>query len=251
MTFVFVKRLDTKKDSIFYSLIKYKNQILGFGRTHYRSIETRQVTLDTNFNITEDNNIIFRGEDPRCFIFNEKLYILDNMMDDMHLTDFETRIHTKINISGKNASFICHNSQLYLIHFMKPFDLYTIDVTTGNLTSVPVDEDSRKTHNLEYRGGTPGIKLNENEYYGYGHRTYYTHDGIVKHDIFKWIVHFDDEKPPKISFFDVDQPQNSKNICDPTSIFEIDGKKYLITAESDHIWFCDQDYVTNVYEIRD
>ena len=251
MSFVFFKRLGTTKDSIFYSLIKYKDQILAFGRTHYSSRNIKQITLDENFNITEDRNIIFRGQDPRCFIFNEKLYILDNQLDDMHLTEYENRVHTKINILGKNASFFCHNTQLYLIHYIKPFQLYIIDVTTGNLTSIPVDDD-KKTHNFEYRGGTPGIKLNEHQYYGYGHRTYIAKNEIMKHDIFKWIVDFDDgEKLPRISFFDVEQPPNSKNICDPTSIFEMNGKKYLITAESDHIWFREQDYVTNIYEIQD
>ena len=91
-------------------------------------------------------------------------------------------------------------------------------------------------------------KLNENEYYGYGHRTYTEDDGVVKHDIFKWIVKFQYGKP-LIVIENVEQPINSKNICDPTSVIEINGKKYLITAESDKIWFCDQDYVTNVYEV--
>ena len=250
MTFVFVKRLNTTKNSIFYSLIKYKDQILGFGRTHYLSREVKQVTLDANLNITEDNNIVFRGQDPRCFIFDDKLYILDNQLNDMHLTEYENRVHIKIDISGKNASFFCHNSKLYLIHYIKPFQLYTIDVTTGKLTRVSVDDD-KETYNFEYRGGTPGYRLSENEYYGFGHRTYIDKQNILKHDIFKWVVCFSDDgdKLPRITFSDVEQPQNSKNICDPTSIFETDNKKYLLTAESEHIWFYEQDYVTNIYEI--
>ena len=54
---------------------------------------------------------------------------------------------------------------------------------------------------------------------------------------------------PLIVIENVIQPENGKNICDPTSVIELHDKRYLITAESDKIWFCDQDYVTNVYEI--
>ena len=74
---------------------------------------------------------------------------------------------------------------------------------------------------------------------------------ILKHDIFKWIVYFDNNKLPRISHFDIEQPCNSKNICDPTSIIVINDKQYLITAETDASWFCEQDYITNVYEINE
>ena len=39
--FTFVKRIETTKDSIFYSFIHYKNEILGFGRKHYNDIENK------------------------------------------------------------------------------------------------------------------------------------------------------------------------------------------------------------------
>jgi hypothetical protein len=71
----------------------------------------------------------------------------------------------------------------------------------------------------------------------------------MKHDIFKWIVYFENNKLPRISHFDIEQPYNSQNICDPTSIIEINNKKYLITAETKDVWCYDQDYITNVYEI--
>jgi hypothetical protein len=120
-------------------------------------------------------------------------------------------------------------------------------VKTGYITKIDVDDD-KNNYNYEYRGGTPGYKLNDNEYYGFGRRTY-IQDSILKHDIFKWIVSFDNDKLPRISYYDIEQPYNSKNICDPTSIIEINNKKYLITAETDKPWFSEQDYITNVYEI--
>ena len=133
------------------------------------------------------------------------------------------------------------------MYYIKPFQLYIYDIDTNNVINIDVDDD-KKDYNYEYRGGTPGYKINDNEYYGFGHRTYINKNG-VKHDIFKWIIFFDDNKKPRVSHYNIDQPDGSKNICDPTSVIEINDKKYLITAESNNTWFSDQDYVTNVYEI--
>jgi len=248
MKFQFIKRINTIKNSIFYSLIKINNKITAFGRRHYGNERViKKIILDENFDVIEDNGIYFRGEDPRCFEYNNKIYVLDNYCNDMFLVDYENNKYTKINISGKNISFINHNNILYFIHYIKPFKLYTFDIETGIITHIDVDDD-KQTYNYEYRGGTPGYKLNDNEYYGYGHRTYMKNN-IMTHDIFKWVVYFENNKLPRISHYDIEQPCNSKNICDPTSIIEINNKKYLITAETDDIWFCEQDYITNVYEI--
>ena len=248
MKLSFIKRIDTIKNSIFYSLIKFNNEIIAFGRRHYASERViKKIALNKNFDVIEDNNITFKGEDPRCFEYNNKLYILDNYCNDMFLIDYETNKYTRINISGKNISFVNHKNNLYFIHYIKPFCLYTFDIDTGNITKIAVDDDN-KTYNYEYRGGTPGYKINDNEYYGFGHRTYMS-NGVLIHDIFKWIIYFEDNKLPRISHIDIEQPSNSKNICDPTSVIELNGKKYLVTAETDKPWFVEQDYITNVYEI--
>jgi hypothetical protein len=248
MKLSFIKRIDTIKNSIFYSLIKFNNEIIAFGRRHYASERViKKIALNENFDVIEDNNITFKGEDPRCFEYKNKIYILDNYLNDMFLIDYETNKYTRINISGKNISFINHNNNLYFIHYIKPFCLYTFDIDTGNITKIAVDDDN-KTYNYEYRGGTPGYKINDNEYYGFGHRTYMS-NGVLIHDIFKWIIYFEDNKLPRISHIDIEQPINSKNICDPTSVIELNGKKYLITAETEKHWFVEQDYITNVYEI--
>ena len=249
MSFSFIKRIDTSPLSIFYSLIMYDNEIIAFGRRHY-GVERviKKITLNENFDIIEDDGIFLKGEDPRCFEYNNKIYVLDNYLSDMFLIDYENKKYTKINVSGKNISFINHNNTLYFIYYIKPFVLYTFDVETGKITNINVDDDNN-TYNYEYRGGTPGYKLIDNVYYGYGHRTYMEGD-ITKHDIFKWVVYFN-SKLPRICHFDVKQPYNSKNICDPTSIIEINNKQYLITAETDEPWRYDQDYITNVYEIND
>jgi hypothetical protein len=249
MKFLFIKRIDTTKNSIFYSLIKKNDEIIAFGRQHYQYRVVKKITLNKNFDIIEDNGTILRGEDPRCFEFNDKIYVLDNYYNDMHLIDYDINKYIKINISGKNISFINHKNILYFIHYIKPFNLYTFDIKNGNIIKIEVDDD-KCNHNYEYRGGTPGYKLNDNEYYGFGHRTY-NQDDVVKHDIFKWVIYFDDNRLPRIMHFDIEQPYNSKNICDPTSIIEIDNDKYLITAETDFPWFREQEYVTNVYKITE
>ena len=63
-----------------------------------------------------------------------------------------------------------------------------------------------------------------------------------------FILNFENNLP-YVQLLNIHQPENSKNICDPTSIFEINNKKYLVTAESENMWFCEQDYITNIYEI--
>lgn len=248
MKLSFIKRINTTTNSIFYSLIKYNNEILGFGRQNYCQRFIKKVKLNNNFQIIEDNNIIFNGEDPRCFIYKEHLYIQDNYYSDMHLIDYCTNDYIKLHISGKNITFINHNDSLYIIHRIKPFRLYLYNITTNKIDKVEVDDDSN-TYNFMYRGGTPGYKLDDTHYYGYGHKTY-TDNGVLKHDIYKWIVSFANDKP-KIEIIEFEQPENKQNICDPTSIIEIRNKKYLITAESNCSWFCTQDYITNVYEIID
>ena len=253
MKFEFKKRINTEPGSIFYSAIKYKDKIHAFCRKEYakpNSQNTRVIEhfiFNEDFDIVEKNKNTFIGEDPRCFIYNNKLYILDNYLSDMYLIDYDTNKYIKINIDGKNISFFSHNGILFFIHYIKPFSLYAFNIDTGEIRTFPVNDDKR-TYNYEYRGGTPGYKLNDKQYYGFGHRTYKEND-IVKHDIFKWVVNFEPNKLPTITQYDIPQPLNSKNICDPTSVIEIDNKKYLITAETEKEWFVEQDYITNVYEI--
>lgn len=248
MIFSFVKRICTTKNSIFYSVINYKNKLLSFGRRHYQHGRViKKIILDNNFNIKEDNNNLYIGEDPRCFIFRDKLYVIDNHFNDVHLIEYETSRYIKINAPGKNFSFVVHKNELYFIHFIKPFMFYKFDIDTGKIEHIEVDDD-KNTLNFEFRGGTPGYKLSTNSYYGFGHRTYQQND-IVKHDIFMWTLYFIPNGLPKIELTNVEQPKNSKNICDPTSVVIVNDKKYLITAETDRPWFCEQDYVTNLYEI--
>jgi hypothetical protein len=266
-SFRHVKRILTEPKSVFYSLLKLpNNNFIGFGRKNCPARIIKKVVLNDKLDIIEDNNDTFRGEDPRSFYLNEKMYVIDNYLNDMYLIAHNTNTaekFTRINISGKNLSFIPHNGTLYFMHYIKPFVLYTCNVETGACQKVAVENHNQTTKDYEYRGGTPGylVKGTDNQYFGFGHRTYMI-TGVMTHDVFKWVVTFPtDGRPPTIEYFEVEQPPQSKNICDPTCVIVINNsdtndnieKSYLITAETDEPWNdkIHQDYITNVYEIVD
>ena len=251
MYFNFVKRLETKQNSIFYSLLRSKKNpchILATGRRRYDERIVQSMILDNNFNIIkEDDVFLLKCEDPRSFYHNDCLYIQDNYLDDMHLINLSNSTSHKININGKNITFISHNGRLYFIHIMCPFTLYEYIVETGEIFLIDVQKQDFV--NYEYRGGTPGYKINDNIYYGFGHRTYTNqYTNTLMHDIFYWEVNFSLKKP-YIEMWNVMHPPNCLNICDPTSVININNKTYLITAETDFPWFQEQDYVTNIYEV--
>lgn len=240
----FIKRINTNRSSIFYSLIHYNNQILGFCRKTYESYarRIRIFGFSTNFDITLEYLQDLRGEDPRCFIHKDKLYVVDNYCDDIHLIDYDSKEYIKIPLSGKNFSFISHEDNLYIIHSMVPLSLYTFNIPTRTLHNIVRQNDSP---NKEYRGGTPGYHKEHKTYYGFGHRTHNTNQGLT-HDLYYWELNFD-QFPPELKIENINQPLESKTITDPTSIISIDDTKYLITAESDYPWQREQDYITNVY----
>jgi len=246
MHFEFVKRLKTTKNSIFYSFIHYNDKILAVGRRKYDERVIKFMLVDRNFDVLKDNEqFLIRGEDPRCFYHNGEIYIQDNYWNDMYLINLSKQLMQKVDVYGKNISFISHNSRLYFIYYMCPFVLYEYCIETGEIFPINVHQDYYD--NFQYRGGTPGYKLCDNVYYGFGHRTY-EKENEMYHDVFYWEVTFGGDKP-FIEIWNIQQPPNSLKICDPTSVIEMDGKFYLITAESHRPWFQDQEYETNIYQI--
>jgi len=244
--FEFVKRITTKSLSIFYSAIHYKDEILGFARNHYGAErKILPVKFNRDFDIIEEQEC-FRGEDPRCFIHNDNLYVQDNYFNNMFLYDYERKIYTNIAIDGKNLSYVSHNGKLYFIHYMKPFVLYEHNLDTNSITHI---ETVGGETNYEYRGGTPGYKIgNTDRYFGFGHRTYWK-NGLFLHDPFLWIISFEKEIP-QLVIHDLEKPANAQSIMDPTSVIMVDNKYYMLTAETVLPWFSDQDYITNLYEIK-
>lgn len=246
MHFIFVKKIDTTKKSIFYSLVNYKKNILAVGRQFYNKRRIKFMLLDKNLNVKKDEEeYILKGEDPRCFYHNDDIYIQDNYWNDMYLINLTKNTKQKIDIEGKNITFISHNGKLYFIHYMCPFIMYEYCYDTGEIFPIKVNKSYEPQN--EYRGGTPAYHYKDNLYYGFGHITY-EHEKILYHDVFYWEVDFS-KNEPKIDIWNIKQPPGCLNICDPTSIIEIDGIHYLVTAESMNPWFEDQEYETNVYRI--
>lgn len=247
MHFKFVKRLQAAENSIFYSIVQRDDKLLAIGRLFYNQRLIKMMTLDEYFNVLDDNiPILIKGEDPRCFYHNSQLYIQDNYWNDMHIINVDDDYKsTAVNIFGKNISFISRGKRLYFIHYMAPFTLYEFEAETGEIFPVNVYTNCE---NFEYRGGTPGYHLQDDVYYGFGHRTYISDNNTLLHDVFYWEVDFSYDKP-YITIYDIIQPDAFLNICDPTSVIEINHRRYLVTAESNFPWFQPQDYVTNIYEI--
>ena len=244
---LFYKRIETSRSSIFYSLINYHDSILGFGRKHYEGHirKIKVINLDNKFNNVSEHQDNLSGEDPRCFYHQDKLYIVDNYCNDNHLIDYASGERIRIPLSGKNFSFISHNNTLYIIHTMVPLRLYKFDTDQKILTKI---YSSQQNPNKEYRGGTPGYYKEKNIYYGFGHRTYQSNQGLT-HDIYYWEINFD-QFPPALTISNLVQPVNSKTITDPTSVIRVEDQDYLVTAESDYPWSREQDYITNVYTIE-
>ena len=132
------------------------------------------------------------------------------MFNEMKLINYEDNTYINIGIDGKNITFFEHKNELYFIHYIKPLHIYKFNINDNKISKIDVDDDNND-YNYEYRGGTPGYRLDDNTYFGYGHRTY-EDDNILKHDIYKWILYFEDNKLPRISHFDIEQPPESKNI---------------------------------------
>jgi len=245
-SFLFIKRIQTEPHSIFYSLVWYNDAIYCFYRKYFIGREIKVVRMNTNFEIVDGTEELLVGSDPRCFFHNGRLYITDNKNENNKLIDYESKEYIPIQMDGKNLEYISHVGSLYLMYTMMPFVLYKVDVSTGEC--LPVQVADSDVVNNEYRGGTPGYPTNiPGIYYGFGHRTY-KRNAIMTHDPFLWFVDMTGDQP-SIRISHIDKPSNAQNICDPTSVIEIDGKAYLITAESEKEWFERQDYMTNVYEL--
>ena len=231
-----------KDMSVFYSFINQNNEIYGYGRKSWKP-ESRVITKHQlhSFELIP-TGIELRGEDPRVFKHNDTIYVVDNYLNDLHLYNTKTNRYIKLELTGKNLSFFTHHQKLYAIHIMAPFQLYEIDVDTGQLIT-KIDT----IHNMSdatYRGGTPGYLWKENQYIGLGHKTYFNPHLI--HDVFLWKVDMTDQ--PKLMIQDLILP-SSNSIKDPTSLFMKNRDLILSTAESQKAWFENQDYHTCFYKV--
>jgi len=236
--FTFVKNIEVPQYSVFYSFIERGDTILGFGRNRYDDKKIRKLIFNKNFELLKDCGIRLIGEDPRIFEHDNQTYIVDNSLKDSHIINDNEYI--KIKCPGKNFSFLSHDNKLYFIEWYFPFILREMDTTTGETKVIYTDD---KIGNRKYRGGTPGYLLKDSLYYGFGHIT--DNENVIKHFPFLWILDMDKYE---LKVIEVEKPGYARDIMDPTCVLNLNEKYYLFTAESDHTWFRDQEYKTNMYE---
>lgn len=256
------KRIQTPPESIFFSFVSHEDTIHGFGRRHYAGNEIIPVTMNHELEDLHQDGEIYVGEDPRCFIHDERVFVHGNRMNDQRLYDIDQKTQINLGVRGKNLTYISHRGRLFFIHWLIPMALYEVELDQKGCRRIELQDlpsNSVSDHLLvadqdQYRGGTPGYALNDHEYYGFGHRTYYINHRL-KHDVFLWKVSFGETDPADIGvrLYSLPQPPGSRNICDPTCVLTLpttEGVTYLFTAESDDGWFSQQDYITNAYPLE-
>lgn len=250
--------MEARPMSIFYSFYVNGSTLVGFGREHHDGSRVIQVWADLFFRIfrettSKDDKIV--AEDPRIFRHNETWFVMNNnLFSEMKLYNTATKTFTPIKKGGKNFSMISHKGRLYFIYMMRPFEMYEVDMASGAVVPVAVNRTGIAGQPDDtWRGGTPGYRYGPQRpgtYYGFGHRTY-SQDGVLLHDPYFWVVDFASYELPTLEIKAIRKPEVSKNICDPTSVVVIQGKPYLVTAESEKNWYQeDQKYYNNVYEIH-
>jgi hypothetical protein len=166
--------------SCWYSLIKYKGEYIGVGRSQVTGDWTLKhpltmVKLDPSnlAHVTETVKLPYWGEDPRLFYHAGDLYIVNNYIHNVQLINFDKGTCVQVKLPYKNFSWISHEGKLYAMFCMMPLMLFEVNPETGDCREVLCDSHTVPKYIL-YRGGTPGYRLgtNKNTYYGYGHMTY-------------------------------------------------------------------------------
>lgn len=244
--------------SCWYSFIRHKDKYIGFGRSqvtgdwtvrhplNYAELDTNTWTLAS----CTTTNII--GEDPRIFHHKGDLYFVDNYVNSVKLFNYDKKTVVPIHLPGKNFTWISRDDKLYAIYTMLPLVMVEVNPETGVIKKFHAEEGN--SDYILYRGGTPGYKLGETTYYGFGHMTYA--QAVPGHpssyDPFLWIFDF---ATKKIRIVAMDKPSPSR-VIQPTCVID---DKYLVTAESMDLWggpttpenWKSNGYATRVYKLSD
>jgi hypothetical protein len=241
-------KFDKLSESIFYSIISYKNKLICFALSSYMSeSKLLKSQIDNEINVNDNIEMIndFLFVRPTPFIHKNNLYIVNKHFSNLSLYDVDNKKYIKFNINKNNFSFISHNDELYFIYSIKPFILYKYLLETDQIIKLVVDNVGEIDNG--YVSNTCGYKFINNIYYGYGNNSYLDKEKVV-YDIFMWTIDFN-YKNPHIEIYNIKKPSNSKNIFIPTSIYEYNYKSYLVSFETNDLWFVDKNFETNIYEI--
>jgi len=248
----FDKRIDTPKYSVFYSFARFGGKLLGFCRRSifpdWRVREISCMEFEDNFINPKETEVMI-GEDPRTFTHQGKTYVIDNYLNDMHIYCLDDLTRVKLQVPGKNLTFLSVGQRVFVIWSFMPFTMVELDIETGQVVRHLEVENGFPMRYLLYRGGTPGYHLKDDYWFGFGHMTYQGQkhpaipEDVLYHDPFLWIVKM--EPVPKLQLFVVHKPPDALNLFDPTCIID----DHLVSAECATAWGPDTDYVTNLYKL--
>ena len=192
-----------------------------------------------------DDGAVAVGEDPRCFRFAGRSYVTDNTWGASALLDeWNGYAREELPSDGKNYTLVPleEEGRLLCIEWLSPLTVWERGAAPGGWRLLWAADGPG---DAGLRGGTPGYPCGGGRFYGFGHRTIGA-GWDVRHVPFAWTLDVSGEAPALET-----RPLGGSRaaIVDPTCVVERDGRRYLITAESDRPWFVPQRYRTNVYEL--
>ena len=232
-------------------------QYAVFYRNQYDQDELGLAYLDKNFVVTKDFGVIYKGEDPRTFEHLSQWYVTDNTLNKNAIikidfsnappkltTVYGPNLGVKDYPKGKNPTYISHKGELYVVEWFYPLTIYKI---SNDFSSVEKVYTGTSQKDDKFRGGTPGYATSkEGEYFGFGHYTD-KESGVMRHYPFYWKINMNNFSLNTVIINDI---PNQSNIMDPVTVIKRDNRILLITAESEKIWFEDQQYKAGIWSIE-
>ena len=240
--FRYVRDIQLPGNGIFLSVLPHG---LAYYRTGHMESSLRRGRLNQEWELITDPEWEKAGwEDPRVFVWKGRSYFTNNFLNQCSICDVETGHEMPIRLEGKNFTFLPGN-ELSFISWFQPLEIRTVAPGPPRRTTRRPWSIFRLPRQASWRGGTPGVMIEENLYAGFGHRTLHE-SGELRHYPFLWRL---DLRGPRVRLETrlVELP-GMWPLCDPTCVLERGGKTYLITAQSPLSWFSEQPLRNAVYE---
>jgi hypothetical protein len=235
----------------------------GSGENFYESrTMVQRFDISTCVPISEPEEAMAKGEDPRCISVRGRPFILsaNPCGGNFNYVLFDVRGKKCLNIEvanrtgfkyGKNWQPFVAGETMYAVHGFSPFRILRIDVDTGCAEivfekSVGLDMVSPHDGYSQFRGGCSAMVL-EDKVVGFGHLTI----DSGRHSLFQWTfcpssgqvsLSFDPDITPLADW--------GLKIIDPTCFFTFQGKHYLGVSCSSRDWFYGQTFVSLLLELQ-
>jgi hypothetical protein len=242
MLFRFEREIKLPDNGIFLSVLPDER---AYYRKDHQLIGLSRGRLTEDWELVTDSGWEKPGwEDPRVFHWNGRDYLANNLLDGVAICDLQTGQETPVGLKGKNFSFL-PGDDLTFIRWFSPLEIHQLDAGTTRPLIKRRWPDFRMSLPDSWRGGTPGTRIEDGLYAGFGHRTLDLASGL-RHDPFVWRLDLRGRRC-RLDARVVELPDRWA-LCDPTCVLERGGRTYLITAQSPLAWFSEQPLRTAVYE---